>query len=63
MIKDAIDNIAKPPGFSTSMHLRSCHSTLEQYNSVNSDPKKEIPDHSVQPRGRVEQAASVPVAR
>jgi hypothetical protein len=25
------------------MQLRFCHSTEEQYNSVKSDPKKEIP--------------------
>ena len=34
-----------------------CHSTLEHYNSVNSDPKKETPDHRGQPRGPVEQPA------
>jgi len=50
--KDAIANIAKPPGFSTS------NAPPEQYNSVNSDPKKEIPDHSGLPCGRIEQAAS-----
>ena len=61
MIKDAIANIAKPPGFSTSNAppVLPFHSgAVEQYNSVNSHPKKEIPDHSGQPRGRVEQAAS-----
>jgi len=31
------------PVFRLQMQLRRCHSTQEQYNSVKSDPKKEIP--------------------
>jgi hypothetical protein len=45
------------------MHLRSRHSTLEQYDSVKSDSKKEPLDHSGLAYGRVEQAASAQARR
>ena len=58
MIKDAIANIAKLPGFSTSNAppVLLFHSGAVQFSQFG--PEKEIPDHSGQPRGCVEQAAS-----
>ena len=58
MIMDAIANIAKPSGFSTSNAppVLPFHSGAVQFSQFG--PEKEIPNHSGQPRGRVEQAAS-----